>query len=358
MSLDEQSPSKSPSKVPPAAPDAAHTAVTATPLPIPSDPTKTALQVESAHLPLHTNGQATESTQTPSSTYNTDPRGSLKGDPTLADSDHTHTSTQHTASPPPSSGFNPMSASQKTHVNGSQSRKASTVAQKSFMSKVMRILVPCIFPSSSHPVEVADVVIKEPVQEKPETKSPEEEKALLDTATPLPQDPPREEPPNLTIVTEAPRPVTPQTENAETVIPSTPSTHLLPPEETEGMTSGAVQAPGSTGDSPTHEKPHVPVSPIGPIHTDGEDSDHSSDLEEEPEDQEDEEDRLIFNGGAGIPIGPVCCVFLHILQPFIYCAIQDGVPKPLLPPISPQHAGRKCLVLDLDETLVHSSFKV
>lgn len=32
--------------------------------------------------------------------------------------------------------------------------------------------------------------------------------------------------------------------------------------------------------------------------------------------------------------------------------------KSLLPPILPEHAGRKCLVLDLDETLVHSSFKV
>lgn len=30
----------------------------------------------------------------------------------------------------------------------------------------------------------------------------------------------------------------------------------------------------------------------------------------------------------------------------------------LLPPIQPQFKGRKCLVLDLDETLVHSSFKV
>ncbi|KAJ1823090.1 hypothetical protein LPJ56_000425 [Coemansia sp. RSA 2599] len=29
----------------------------------------------------------------------------------------------------------------------------------------------------------------------------------------------------------------------------------------------------------------------------------------------------------------------------------------LLPPIAPEHAGRKCLVLDLDETLVHSSFR-
>ena len=38
--------------------------------------------------------------------------------------------------------------------------------------------------------------------------------------------------------------------------------------------------------------------------------------------------------------------------------MQDGVPRPLLPPIAPEHAGRKCLVLDLDETLVHSSLKV
>lgn len=32
--------------------------------------------------------------------------------------------------------------------------------------------------------------------------------------------------------------------------------------------------------------------------------------------------------------------------------------KWLLPPIASEHRGRKCLVLDLDETLVHSSFKV
>jgi RNA polymerase II subunit A small phosphatase-like protein len=32
--------------------------------------------------------------------------------------------------------------------------------------------------------------------------------------------------------------------------------------------------------------------------------------------------------------------------------------KALLPPVRPEHKGRKCLVLDLDETLVHSSFKV
>jgi RNA polymerase II subunit A small phosphatase-like protein len=36
----------------------------------------------------------------------------------------------------------------------------------------------------------------------------------------------------------------------------------------------------------------------------------------------------------------------------------DDVPNPLLPAALPHLSGRKCLVLDLDETLVHSSFKV
>ena len=38
--------------------------------------------------------------------------------------------------------------------------------------------------------------------------------------------------------------------------------------------------------------------------------------------------------------------------------MQDGKPKPLLPPMADRHKGRKCLVLDMDETLLHSSFKV
>lgn len=37
---------------------------------------------------------------------------------------------------------------------------------------------------------------------------------------------------------------------------------------------------------------------------------------------------------------------------------ENEVPKGLLPAIRPEHRGRKCLILDLDETLVHSSFKV
>ncbi|KAF2233466.1 NIF-domain-containing protein [Viridothelium virens] len=38
--------------------------------------------------------------------------------------------------------------------------------------------------------------------------------------------------------------------------------------------------------------------------------------------------------------------------------VQSDQQKYLLPPIRPELRGRKCLVLDLDETLVHSSFKI
>ncbi|RIA86580.1 HAD-like domain-containing protein [Glomus cerebriforme] len=38
--------------------------------------------------------------------------------------------------------------------------------------------------------------------------------------------------------------------------------------------------------------------------------------------------------------------------------VHENERKWLLDPIGPEHNGRKCLVLDLDETLVHSSFKL
>ncbi|KAJ3827980.1 NIF-domain-containing protein [Lentinula raphanica] len=126
----------------------------------------------------------------------------------------------------------------------------------------------------------------------------------------------------------------PSPTDPEIVIPPPPSTQLLPEDETDGVTSGAVQPPGSTGE------------PL--VRTITQDSDEDTDGSHFTEEQDygqlllaeqAEEERLIRNGGSGIPIGP------------------DGVPMPLLPPIAPEHAGRKCLVLDLDETLVHSSFK-
>jgi len=134
--------------------------------------------------------------------------------------------------------------------------------------------------------------------------------------------------------------------DSQILIPPTPTKSLLPVAETGGATSGAVQPPGSTGtdifSSTTQAGPSTPgdasatESEASITDDEGHDEQEGTDGEHF---EEDDEDTLIMNGGAGIPIGP------------------DGVPRPLLPPIAPQHAGRKCLVLDLDETLVHSSFK-
>lgn len=120
----------------------------------------------------------------------------------------------------------------------------------------------------------------------------------------------------------------------------------LPREETGDVMSGAVVPPGSsfvvqeagaTGSPSTSHK--------GSDDEEGE-GDRSEDDEwigdeqlEEDEDQT-EEQRLIMQGGAGIPKD------------------EQGNLHPLLGPIMHQDAGRKCLVLDLDETLLHSSFKM
>ncbi|KAG4295004.1 hypothetical protein FPRO06_01588 [Fusarium proliferatum] len=50
-----------------------------------------------------------------------------------------------------------------------------------------------------------------------------------------------------------------------------------------------------------------------------------------------------------------------VVAPSQFTDAGPSAPEPqkwLLPPIAPEHKGRKCLVLDLDETLVHSSFKI
>lgn len=120
-------------------------------------------------------------------------------------------------------------------------------------------------------------------------------------------------------------PVAPLQEKGQ---PAVPPKDVLPIAETAGATSGAVQPPGSS----------VPgqVLKTSSHHP----SEHATEFDGVPFDELNEEDEMLFkNGGAGIPIG------------------SDGKPCPLLPPIAPKHAGKKCLVLDLDETLVHSNFR-
>lgn len=49
---------------------------------------------------------------------------------------------------------------------------------------------------------------------------------------------------------------------------------------------------------------------------------------------------------------PPCC------YPADPCTLLQAAVKHLLPEIKPQDASKLCVVIDLDETLVHSSFKV
>lgn len=145
-------------------------------------------------------------------------------------------------------------------------------------------------------------------------------------------------------------------EETDTVIvPPTPSriSHTLPLEETQGLTAGAVVPPGATADD-YHQN-----AVVG-----GDDSEGTSFTDDEfhdapEEDMEAEEARLVANGGSGIPTGPVSPDSLvEPLAKKLTGPTQDGKPKPLLPPVADRHKGRKCLVLDMDETLLHSSFKV
>lgn len=190
------------------------------------------------------------------------------------------------------------------------SQMSSATARPSLLSRLLRLLVPCISPqSTAHIVELdSQPISKSPLQEKIDSKpTVHTDKAVQPDTTSLilPADLTR-----LTPVTPSPsRPATPLlSEHVEEVIPT--STYLLPPDETAGMTSGAVQPPGSKGDSPTVEKSHPSPSLTN---GDGDDSEGTSYTEEDIDEQDDDEDRLIFNGGAGIPTGPVSACVVNLI---------------------------------------------
>jgi len=258
------------------------------------------------------------------------------------------------------------SASEGAHTISSTAvpdspRSKTRKARQSLFIKLFHVLVPCVGPPKRFRLE-DERMPPQPPKATASTSALKEKQAAKE-AEDLPppplsaQEPSGAEPdqaaqpaptetarsPQESTPTLQPLTIPPQTEEPSDhalIIPPTPTKSLLPPEETEGMTSGAVQPPGSTGDDLVHEhhargRESGDESDGSTSFTDDEDLDDNGPID----DIEDEEERLIMNGGAGIPIGP------------------DGVARPLLPPISPKHAGRKCLVLDLDETLVHSSFK-
>jgi len=223
-------------------------------------------------------------------------------------------------------------------------------SKRSFFSKIARRLVPCAGPSRTPIVDTDDAASatsdlgsslvlreKQVLRDVEGSSSPSQLPAPGNETSPATT--PADTSSSLPLATTSRLAVVslPPPADADVLLP--PTKHLLPESETEGVTSGAVQAPGSTGEEHLHDH-------TAHAHVSGNESDEtgaSGDEEYEDannmEDVEDEEDRLIRQGGAGIPRGP------------------DGELRPLLPPIASHHIGRKCLVLDLDETLVHSSFK-
>ncbi|KAJ7647393.1 NIF-domain-containing protein [Roridomyces roridus] len=192
--------------------------------------------------------------------------------------------------------------------------------KKTFLTRVVYKLVPCVGPDSSviADMDLPQMAERRPSEAGPQTGNPDASAASTSAALLTPP----------TINIERP----PSRAESEVIVPPPPSTHLLPEDETDGLTSGAVQPPGSTGDLIIRTHTRDSEESEGTSFTDDEGDDRALD-------EQAREELLIRNGGSGIPIGP------------------DGLPRPLLPPIAPEHAGRKCLVLDLDETLVHSSFK-
>ncbi|KAH9847158.1 NIF-domain-containing protein [Lenzites betulinus] len=344
---------------------------------------------EQPHTPADSAGQApappapapvqsTDSVQTPSAHERSDENenGTVRKEKGSVESEQTGTPTYKGSSPRKDAN---KSVSDGAHSSSTAaehptrpdspsaprppSRRSKT--KGGLLSKLFRVLVPCVGPSSrAHPVDVDEKRPEE--QALPSSSNTNDastsalkEKQAAKEAEELPPAPQETQQHDTAEATasgtevfaegasrDIPPPLQPieipHVEDPNVLVPPTP-TKTLPLEETEGVTSGAVQPPGSTGGDSIRDHSRRSSRNLGEdsdgstSYTDDEDLDDGGTPMDEVED---EEERLIMAGGAGIPVGP------------------DGVPRPLLPPISPKHVGRKCLVLDLDETLVHSSFKL
>ncbi|KZT66354.1 NIF-domain-containing protein [Daedalea quercina L-15889] len=198
-------------------------------------------------------------------------------------------------------------------------RTSSKRAKTSLFARFVRACTSCTHPSGRHhDIDLGEGVTRSKVSEKQPAKDGEGQQQGRESS-------------DSTVPHSAQTIVSPTgSDDTDVIVPPTPS-RLLPRSETQGVTAGAVQPPGSTG--------HDVV-----VTNDQCDDSDSSFTEEDVLnnmihlDADTEEQMLMQKGGNGIPI-------------------VDGVPQPLLPPIASEYAGRKCLVLDLDETLVHSSLK-
>ncbi|KJZ77530.1 hypothetical protein HIM_03254 [Hirsutella minnesotensis 3608] len=140
-------------------------------------------------------------------------------------------------------------------------------------------------------------------------------------------------------VNELPSPERPED---EPTLPAPPAVTVDPPKsETHETSSDCKDSAKSDGadedvnmrDAPTEDQPPAPVTAQA----------------EEPQ------QRIIPPPPPPAGPEPAIVAPLPLSEP---APVAQEPQKWLLPPIAPEHKGRKCLVLDLDETLVHSSFKI
>lgn len=169
-------------------------------------------------------------------------------------------------------------------------------SRPSFLSRVVTKVVPCVGATPDTPL---------PRSDSPDTNPsfPMKDLSISIPSANLPQNghdldisPPIAA--GFTIPPSSSNPPSP-TDSDIVVLPPV-SAALLPEDETDGMTSGAVQPPGSHGTEIVHVHSH----------DSSEDSEHTSFTDDESEhqkhDEQDEEEQLMKSGGSGIPIGPVC----------------------------------------------------
>lgn len=193
---------------------------------------------------------------------------------------------------------------------------SSRSSKSSFFSRLARKLIPCTGISRTHALDVDDkasgitelgssIVLKEKqgLKDVEKVSGPSHlSKVTIDTsAAPSPTDTSSSLPlaPSnpVTVISLSPA------VDSDIIIPTTKQ--LLPESETEGVTSGAVQPPGSTGEELPHDHTvHTYVSGNESDET-GATGDEEYEDANNMEDVEDDEERLIRQGGAGIPVGPV-----------------------------------------------------
>lgn len=193
----------------------------------------------------------------------------------------------------------------KNRTAGSGEGRPLSRSRPSFLSRVVHRVVPCVSPDPE--IFLNDVSniheLSEPSRSQAKDHSTVEmqqinpENPINNTTVPTPTLDLELLP--LAIPPAAAHPP-PSPTDSEIIVTPPVSSHLLPEDETDGLTSGAVQPPGSTGEvarGHTHDSSSADESD-GTTYTDDE-------AEERQIYEQDEEERLIKNGGSGIPIGPV-----------------------------------------------------